>query len=138
MKIYYAVVQNTHEGYQIKFPDFPESSFTTNDLAQVHKNAESYLESHAQELNSKGKILPLPTSLNDILTKTQEQGVMPLPIRLNEGNLGAKRINITLQQSLLERIDQVAHRQGLSRSGFIAVASRKMLQSLQDGESLRY
>lgn len=135
MKIYYAVVKNSSEGFQVNFPDFPESIFTTPDLSQLHQNAEKHLERHAQQLNATGKILPLPSSLNDILNKTNEQNAMPVPIRLNEGTLGAKRINITLQQSLLERIDQVAHTQGLSRSGFIAIATRKLLQSLQEGNN---
>ena len=135
MKIYYAVVTNSPDGFQVNFPDFPESIFTTPDLSQLHKNAELHLERHAQQLNATGKILPLPSSLNDILSKTEASDKMPVPIRLNEGSLGAKRINITLQQSLLERIDQVAHTQGLSRSGFIAIATRKLLQSLQEGNN---
>jgi metal-responsive CopG/Arc/MetJ family transcriptional regulator len=45
---------------------------------------------------------------------------------------GSARINVSIDRSLLKRIDEAALRRGMTRSGFLAEGARKLLRAPLD------
>ena len=52
-----------------------------------------------------------------------------VPVEVPEGSA---RINVSIDRSLLKRIDEAAMRRGMTRSGFLAEGARKLLRTPVD------
>jgi DNA end-binding protein Ku len=117
-----------HEGgaYGVSFPDFPGCTTVANDLDSAVAKAGEVLAFHAEGLAEDGP-LPRPRSLSelksdpDFCEDAKDALVVLVPY---EPPTRAVRINITLEESLLARIDRSADAASETRSGYLAAAAR--------------
>jgi hypothetical protein len=73
--------------------------------------------------------IPSPSSFDEIKKSAPINSIIVmLPVLFND--VRHKRINITLGESLIERIDLISKREGFTRSGFLAVAAREYLDKV--------
>lgn len=86
----------------------------------------------AHDLRNEGAALPKPSSIADlrrdpdVLATLGEGGVfVSVPLVLASGR--SVKANISLDQGLLEAIDEAAKRAGLTRSSFMASAAREKI-----------
>jgi DNA end-binding protein Ku len=120
-----------HEGgaYGVSFPDFPGCTTVANDLDSAVAKAGEVLAFHAEGLAEDGP-LPRPRSLSelesdpDFCEDAKDALLVLVPY---EAPTRAVRINITLEESLLARIDRSADAASETRSGYLAAAARLRL-----------
>ncbi|MBI5163406.1 MAG: type II toxin-antitoxin system HicB family antitoxin [Magnetospirillum sp.] len=124
MKRYYPAVidKDTDSDYGISFPDFPgciSAGATPEEAIVLGTEA---LAGHVALMAQDGDPIPAPTALAEVTWEPDEQVafVTLIPVVV-PGK--AKRINITLDESLIEEIDATSR----NRSGFLAEAARAEL-----------
>jgi DNA end-binding protein Ku len=126
-----------HEGgaYGVSFPDFPGCTTVANDLDGAVAKAGEVLAFHAEGLAEDGP-LPRPRSLSELESDPAfcEEATGALLILVPyEPPTRAVRINITLEESLLARIDRSANAANETRSGYLAGAARLRMGRLGKG-----
>ena len=110
-------------GYSASFPDLPGLAVEGADIAALVVAARETVLKELQRLADDGHDWPKPTALEAVAA---EAGVIPFLVDVAVEDTPV-RVNISIGERLLKRIDQAAEARGMSRSGFIAAASRTAL-----------
>lgn len=127
MSAYIALIRKAEDStYGVEFPDFPGCISFGDTIDEVAHNAREALELHTEDLEN----LPAATELDAVVASADHADlvtaiVVPLPPRRGR----SVRINITLDEALLGRIDASAARKGTNRSAFLAEAARHELEA---------
>ncbi len=125
----YVEIGDEKTAYSVVLPDFPGCFTATDKEEDLPKSVQE-----AVELYFDGEDLPLPTpSKLSELKKSDEfdyDGVWVM-FDINTAKLStkSKRFNATFPENLLNDIDSYVAKQGISRSGFLAEASRSYLST---------
>jgi len=129
-----AVIERTPLGYGVSFPDFPCAGTSAATVEEVLARAEVTLDAHIDAIMRYGGEMPNHMrSVEEIIADPDHRELIeevgPVTYALVEVPLPSKsvRVNVTLDQSLLKRIDHKAKSLGESRSGFLAAAARARL-----------
>jgi predicted RNase H-like HicB family nuclease len=118
-------------GYGVVFPDAPGCVSAGGDAETAVRNAAMALAFHLEGMAEDGEPLPQPSApdaaLPDWLADVPEarHWVRVLVPTTVPGK--ARRINVTLEESLLARLDSAARSRRMSRSAFLAEAVRHAL-----------
>ncbi len=116
-------------GYRAAFVDFPNASVTEPGWAELLKAARERLLHELSELERSGRDWPAATSV-ETLGPLQAGGAVVLLVDVQVDDTPV-RVNISIGERLLRRLDEAAQAQNMTRSGFIAAA---VLQRLgEDG-----
>jgi|SRR5579862_2136084 len=124
---YVGLAEKTKSGYTIFFPDFPGFGSAGKSIKEVRKNAREGLITHVELMVEGGELVPKPTSVDDIIKLPDAKGCIPLFISIIAPVGKAQRINITIDQALLNAVDNVAHTLHKSRSALLAEAAQQFL-----------
>ena len=110
------------------FPDFPGVVTAAPTLEDLRKEAEEALTLHIAGLVEDGEIVPDPSPL-DVIAQVDDYRDAVAVLVVGAPVLGGAsvRVNITLPESMLKRIDQYAEEHGMTRSGFLVQAAKKEL-----------
>jgi predicted RNase H-like HicB family nuclease len=119
--------------FGVDFPDFPGCISAGDTLDEALSNAREALGLHIQGMNEDGERIPEPSSLETVLKNPQNRDAVPCLVQFPRAKGKAVRINITVEENLLEEIDDAAASVGISRSAFIAEAARTKLH----GDTMR-
>lgn len=121
--VYYpAIIERGDEGYGVFFPDLPGCTSAGDTIQEAARNAEEALAGHLIVSAQHGDPIPDPSELDAIERDPDVQEVARVLVRADRPGRSV-RINITLDEGLLARIDKVAS----NRSGFLADAARSAL-----------
>ncbi|RLB55645.1 MAG: CopG family transcriptional regulator [Deltaproteobacteria bacterium] len=133
MSTYIALVRKEKgSSFGVEFPDFPGCISAGDSLDEAVANAKEALEFHVRGMIEDGDKIPNPSDLNLIMSKPSFKNAVPVLIDVPVVHKN-KRVNITIDEGLLAKIDELAAEMGMTRSGFIAVAARKsLLESRKD------
>jgi predicted RNase H-like HicB family nuclease len=125
-RYYPAIVEKATEGYGVFFPDLPGCVSAGDTIEDAAKSAEKALALHVRGMVEDGDALPDPTPMDRI---GQDVDVIEAARVLVRIELPGKivRFNATMDEGLLSRVDTAASAQGMSRSGFLADAARRVL-----------
>lgn len=128
MKRYYPAIIDKDEGsdYGISFPDFPGCVSAGDTPEEAISMGTEALSGHIAYMVQDGDSLPVPTPLSDV-HPDEDINVMAMVLVPVIIPGRAKRINITIDESLLEEIDAATR----NRSGFLADAARVELSRLR-------
>lgn len=126
---YPALVERADHGFGVVFPDVPGCTSAGDTVDEALRNAAEALEGHIELMVQHGEPVPepgapdapVPDWLGDVEIVARALVPVELPGR-------ALRVNITIDEGLLRRIDRAARALGTSRSGFLAEAARRMLR----------
>ena len=118
------------DGYGVVFPDFPGCVSAGETVQQAAEMAEEALSLHVEGMFEDGEPLPepsppdapLPDWLADAPGKTVATVLIPVEV---PGR--TVRVNISLDEGLLARLDRAAAATGETRSGLIARAVREAI-----------
>ena len=120
----------SEDGYGVVFPDLPGCTSDGDTVEQAYEHAFEALALHIDGMVEEGLALPEPSPFNAPLphwlageSGTIEREVL-VPVKL-PGR--AIRISITMDKSLLGRLDTMAAASGDTRSGYIAEAVRERM-----------
>ena len=127
MKTYIALFEyeSKQKGYSVVFPDLPGLVTAGNDFEDAVRMAHEGLAAHIKFLGQEGEAIPSSRTIEQI-EQTWEYWnewktnytFMIVPVSVLPVTTKAKRINITINEGLLARIDVVAK----DRSEFISRA----------------
>ena len=124
---YLALIRkNADSDFSVDFPDLPGCVTAGRDLDEALAFAREALAGHISVLTDDGEAVPAPSSLETIMADPDNADaavvtLVPAPARRGR----AVRLNITLDEALLSRIDEEAGSYGRSR--FLAEAARAKL-----------
>ena len=116
-------------GYRAVFHDLPGCTAEGADLAQLLINARRALTARLEAIESAAEAWPAATPIERI---APEAGVMPIPIDVAVDDPPI-RLNISLGERLVQRLDAAAEARGMTRSGFIARSVRASLGETAHG-----
>jgi predicted RNase H-like HicB family nuclease len=110
-------------GYRASFPDLPECTVEAPDLAQLLLTARQTVTAYLQKTADAGDTWPEPTPIEKV---SLTPGVFPVLVDVSVEDTPV-RVNISLGERLLQRLDAAAESKGMTRSGYIAQAVRVSL-----------
>ncbi|WP_130472578.1 type II toxin-antitoxin system HicB family antitoxin [Candidatus Magnetaquicoccus inordinatus] len=129
---YPAIMYQGSEGIWVGFPDIPGCVSFGNTIQHAATQAEEALSGHVALMVRDGDPLPEPTPMDhlDEVAPDPEDSVEVARL-LVRVEIPAKwiRLNMTMAENLVIRVDHAAKELGMSRSGFLAEAARRMLDS---------
>ncbi|ACL55184.1 type II toxin-antitoxin system HicB family antitoxin [Methylobacterium nodulans] len=116
--------------YGASFPDFPGATTVAGDLDTLYTKAAEMLAFHVEGMVEDGDEIPVPRTLQELredpVFREDAEGAI---IGLVEVELPGKavRVNISIEESILRRIDRAAETAGETRSGFLVAAAKARL-----------
>ena len=125
---YMAVLEKESDSdYCIYFPDVPGCVTAGDTVGEVLANAEEALQFHIDGLIRHGQSVPEPSE-PDPGAVEQEVGTLGIAIIRARLPGRVRRINISVDETLLADIDAAASARGYNRSAFIAEATRQFMR----------
>lgn len=127
-----ALVHKEGEAYGISFPDYPGAVSGGGSFEEAINRGANLLVFHLQGMAEDGDPIPAPSSADEAVraaAKEISEGAMPALIEV-EFPGKAVRINISMEEGLLSRVDKAASAGGQSRSAFLAEAARARLREV--------
>ncbi len=119
-----ALVSGTRQdGYRAQFPDVAGCEPEGQDLGELMINARRALASCLEAIAASGEAWPTPTPLEDLAVPPGGFAI-PVDVAIDDPPI---RVNISLGERLVQRLDAAAEARGMSRSGFIAQAVKVSL-----------
>ena len=114
--------------YSVSFPDFPGCVTAGQTLEEARVMAQEALSLHVEGMIADGEPVPAPSSLDEI--KADPDNADSLAVIAIAPNRPPKtvRVNVTLPEDVLGQIDQYAEGRGLTRSGFLVQAAKKVME----------
>jgi predicted RNase H-like HicB family nuclease len=113
-------------GYTATFPDLTGCTASGADMADLLSKARDAVRAHLVRMAEADQDWPEPSEVSKV-TPAAGEALLLVDVQIEET---PTRVNISIGERLLRRIDEAAERRGMTRSGFIAAAAR---QALGDG-----
>lgn len=133
MRHYIALIhKDAGSDYGVSFPDFPGLITAGSDLDEARAMAAEALILHVRGLAGDGEAIPEPSSLEEVMADAENRAGVAILVALPEAQSKAVRVNITLPEPDLERIDAFAEEHGLTRSGFLLRAAHRAMREELD------
>ena len=132
---YVAIIEKEPDSaFGVWFPDV-EGCFSAGEtLEEAVANAAAALRQHTEALESAGRHLSTARSVDKVLGDKDVRAAVKkgavlfaVPLLADAGR--TVRINISLDKGLVDQIDAAASMRGLTRSAFIAQATREKIAS---------
>lgn len=114
--------------YGVSFPDFPGVVTAGKDLDEARAMAEEALALHIDGLVADGEAVPEASSLEEVMSDPDNKDGVAILVAVKADAVRCVRVNVTLPEDVLAQIDKFAKERGLSRSGFLAQAAKKVIE----------
>lgn len=129
MSSYIAVVhKDPSSDYGVSFPDFPGCITAGDSIDNVKDLSIEVLSGHIKIMKEFGEKIPTPSKLDDIVADPDYFDVVAfLVVSIPEIKSKTIRVNITLPEDILHKIDVTAKKRGMSRSSFLSHAAQSSM-----------
>ena len=128
MRQYIALIHKEADSdFGVSFPDFPGVITAGTDLDDARAMAEEALALHIEGMSEDGEVIPEPSTLDEVMSDPNNRTGVAILVSVKAEQPKAVRVNITLPEDVLERIDRYAEAHGFTRSGLLAQAVRKLM-----------
>ncbi len=128
-----ALVHKSDAAYGVSFPDFPGATSGGATETEALQRARDGLALHVESMVKDGDPMPALRSLEELRAEPEfsEDFTEAAAVALVDVDMPGKsiRLNITLDETLVTRIDRRAKAVGETRSGFLAAAARARLSA---------
>ncbi len=121
------VLGDRTRGYRAEFPDFAGGEVLGQTSGDMLTAARDWLSGALAQLEREARGWPEPTAVEALAERLRETGaiLMLVDVKVDETPV---RVNISIGDRLLRRLDEAAQAQTMTRSGFIAAAVRQRLK----------
>lgn len=138
MANYIAVVhKDPKSDFGVSFPDFPGCITAGSSIDEAKDMAHDALDLHIKGMLEDGENIPTPSNLEDIMADPDySDAVAILVVTVSEEKPRSVRVNITVPEDMLRKIDAVAKKRGMSRSSFLVHAAQNAITSGQNRQPL--
>lgn len=131
MPIAYALIHGEGGVYGISFPDFPGCIATGATAEEAIRRGADALTFHVGGMMEDGDPLPMLRDLFELrsdpdFSEGMQDGVLALVPFEVPGK--AVRVNISIDENLLDSVDRAAKAVGMSRSAYLAEAARSRIR----------
>jgi predicted RNase H-like HicB family nuclease len=132
---FFMVVQKDEgSSYGVYFPDLKGCYAAGETQAEAMENGRKSLRIYAEEMALTGKTVPAARSLDDLMSDPEVRGdvadgkgfLIGVPLLFAETK---KRVNVTLEPSLIAQVDRVADYSGTSRSDILSIAAWRYIEA---------
>ena len=128
MPTYIALLRKTRKSdYGVDFPDFPGCVTAGRTLDEARRLAVEALRFHADGVIEDGETIPPPSTLDVIMANRHNKDAVAFLVDVPDLTSPTVRVNITLPESELARIDDRVRESGTTRSAFLLAAARERL-----------
>lgn len=130
---YVSFIHRDEAGYGVSFPDFPGCVSVGDTVDDAVRHGSEALAFHVEGLVEDGEAIPAPRTIDAIKGDPEltdwhrEADLVLIPLLLDRGS--SRRVNISLDQGLLEAIDDEARQRRMTRSAFLATAARREIEA---------
>jgi predicted RNase H-like HicB family nuclease len=138
MANYIAVVhKDPKSDFGVSFPDFPGCIAAGSSIDEAKDMAHDALDLHIKGMLEDGENIPAPSNLEDIIADPDySDAVAILVVTVSEEKPRFVRVNITVPEDMLRKIDAVAKKRGMSRSSFLVHAAQNAITAGQNSQPL--
>jgi predicted RNase H-like HicB family nuclease len=138
MANYIAVVhKDPKSDFGVSFPDFPGCVTAGSSIDEAKDMAHDALSLHIKGMLEDGEDIPVPSKLEDIMDDPDySDAAALLVVSVSEVKSRSVRVNITVPEDILRKIDNIAKKRGMSRSSFLVHAAQTAITSNQNSHSL--
>jgi len=135
MANYIAVVhKDAKSDFGVSFPDFPGCITAGSSIDEAKDMAHDALSLHIKGMTEDGENIPAPSKLEDIMDNPDYlDAAAILIVSVSESKPRSVRVNITVPEDMLRKIDTIAKKRGMSRSSFLVHAAQNAITSNRDG-----
>ena len=131
MPVAYALIHEENGVFGISFPDFPGAVSTGRSEEDVIRKGTEALTFHVAGMIEDGDAMPVLRTLTELKkdrefrTAAKNAVLVMIPFEM-PGR--AVRLNISMDEHLLDAVDRAAQSAGQSRSAFLADAARRRVR----------
>ncbi len=138
MANYIAVVhKDPKSDFGVSFPDFPGCITAGNSIDEAKDMAHDALSLHVKGMLEDGENIPTPSKLEDIMDDPEySDAAAILVVTVSEAKPRSVRVNITVPEDMLRKIDAIAKKRGMSRSSFLVNAAQNAIKTSPDIQPL--
>ena len=138
MANYIAIVhKDPKSDFGVSFPDFPGCKTAGGTIDEAKDMAYDALSLHIKGMLEDGENIPVPSKLEDIMDEPDySDAAAILVVSVSKAKSRSVRVNITVPEDMLRKIDSVAKKRGMSRSSFLVHAAQNAITSSQSSHSL--
>jgi len=138
MANYIAVVhKDPKSDFGVSFADFPGCITAGSTIDEAKDMAHGALSLHIKGMLEDGENIPTPSKLEDIMDDPDySDAAAILVVSVSEAKSRSVRVNITMPEDMLRKIDSVAKKRGMSRSSFLVHAAQNAIAYSQNSHSL--
>lgn len=138
MANYIAIVhKDPKSDFGVSFPDFPGCITAGSTIDEAKDMAHDALTLHIKGMLEDGDNIPAPSKLENIVDDPDySDAAAILVVSVSEVKPRSVRVNITVPEDMLRKIDYVAKKRGMSRSSFLVHAAQNAITSGQNSQSL--
>lgn len=138
MATYIAVVhKDPNSDFGVSFPDFPGCITAGSSIDEAKDMAQDAISLHIKGMLEDGENIPAPSKLEEIIDDPDyRDAVAILLVSVSETKPRSVRVNITVPEDTLRKIDTVAKKKGMSRSSFLVHAAQNAIESGEKSHSL--
>ncbi len=124
-------------GYHATFPDLPDCSADGATMSDLLVAARTRLADKLKALSDNGESWPEASSIEQVQARGHPGVVVLIDIEVDDP---PTRVNISIGERLLRRIDAAAQKSGMTRSGFLAQSARVALgeEAAKTGERANF
>lgn len=129
MATYIALLhKDADSDYGVSFPDFLGCVSAGRTMDEARLMAVEALTFHIEGMLEDGDDIPEPSTMDAIAADPENKDVVAfILVEVPDINVPPQRVNVTLPASDLRLIDSYVAKHGLTRSGFLVDAARKVM-----------
>lgn len=123
-----AVIEGGSEpGFGVFFPDLPGCASAGDTIDEAARNAEEALTLHLHGMAEDGDPIPAATPPDRLRLDPEVKVAAMMLVKADVGGR-AIRLNISMEEGLVQAIDEAARARNLTRSRFLAEAARRAIK----------
>ena len=133
MKYPVLIHKESSSDFGVTVPDLPGCYSAGTTMEEALENAHEAVLTHVEGLLMDQEPIPTPSSVESLLPEWSEKGAVWALVAVDLSVLSkrAKRVNITVPENLLRKIDAFAMKDGDSRSGLLVTAALQYIAQKQ-------
>lgn len=121
------IKKNKSSDYEVFFPDFPSCITAGKTLEEAQTMAQEALQFHVDGMLEDKESLPNPANLDKIKTKYKKaEAYLVITVKIPSRVI---RINITVDEKFLRKLDKYLESHHENRSSFFVDAARRLMVS---------
>ena len=111
--------------YGVTVPDLPGCFSAGATVEEALENAQEAILTHVEGLMMDNEVVPNPSAIERLKAEIDTPDILWGIVNVDLAKLSkeVKRINITMPENILSKIDSFAEREGETRSGLLASAA---------------